>query len=174
MSACNTASPQPVNQGENRHMPDQIRDAVNQLHPNGRKAYLKNGNEIISGLERLDLQSMTPEKSFIYYYFACEWMAKLFYGISANKKLSDLKNDYSGFNISWIKQAQQNLNLSITLEELDTLFKRRTKSARDIRNKIAHKFTESTLQEIADRETEFIPIFKKLLKEWEAVSARLE
>ena len=155
-------------------MPDRIRDAVNKLHPNRRKAYLKSGNEIISGLERLNIQSMTTEKSFIYYYFACEWMAKLFYGISANKQLSIIKNDRSQFNVGWIKQAQQNLNLSITLEELDTLFKSRTKSARDIRNKIAHNFAGSTLQELADRETEFIPVFKKLLKEWEAVSARLE
>ena len=153
-------------------MSDQIRDAVNQLHINRRKAYLKSGKEIKSGLERLNIEPMKAEKSFMYYYFACEWMAKIFYGISANKKLADLKNDRR-FNISWIKQAQQKLNLSITLEELDTLFKGNTKSARDIRNKIAHNFAKSTLQEIADRETEFIPVFKKLLKEWEAVSARL-
>ena len=156
-------------------MSDQIRDAVNQLHINRRKAYLKSGKEIISGLERLDIEPepMKAEKSFMYYYFASEWMAKLFHGISANKQLAVLKKGRR-FYISWIKQAQQKLNLSITSEELDTLFKGNTKSARDIRNKIAHNFAESTLQEIADRETEFIPIFKKLLKEWEAVSARLE
>ena len=154
-------------------MSDQIRDAVNQLHINTRQAYLKSGNEIISGLERLNTQSMATEKCFIYYYFACEWMAMIFYGISDNKTVTDVERNRKPFDVRWIRKARKNLNLSITLEELDTLFKRHTKSARDIRNKIAHNFAESTLQELADRETEFIPVFKKLLKEWEAVSARL-
>ena len=155
-------------------MSDRIRDAVNQLHINRRKAYLKSGNEIISGLKRLNIQSMKAEKSFMYYYFACEWMAKIFYGISANKQLSVIKNDHSNFNVRWIRQAQQKLNLNITLEELDTLFKKENKSARNIRNKTAHNFAESTLQEIAELGTEHIPIFKKLLNEWETVSARLK
>ena len=155
-------------------MPDRIRDAVNQLHINRRQAYLKSGNEIISGLERLKIQSMRAEKSFLYYYFACEWMAKIFYGLSINKSIIELKKTGT-FDIEWIRKAQQNLGLSITLEELNALFyTKNKKSARHTRNKIAHNFAESTLQEIAERGTEHIPIFKKLLKEWEAVSARLE
>ena len=155
-------------------MPDRIRDAVNQLHINRRQAYLKSGNEIISGLEILNIQYMTAEKSFIYYYFACEWMAKIFYGLSVNMDITELKNTRK-FYIEWIRKARQNLELSITPEELNALFyTKNKKSARRIRNKTAHNFAGSTLQEIAERGTEHIPIFKKLLKEWEAVSARLE
>ena len=155
-------------------MPDRICDAVSNLDIRRRKAYLKSGNEIISGLERLKIQYMTAEKSFIYYYFACEWMAKILYGLSVNMSIIELKKPRS-FDIEWIRKARQNLDLSITPEELNALFyTKNKKSARHIRNKTAHNFAESTLQEIAERGTEHIPIFKKLLKEWEAVSARLE
>ena len=156
-------------------MPDPIRDAVNHLHVSRRKAYLKSGNEIISGLERLDIQSMTLEKSFVYYYFACEWMAKIFYGISDNKTVTELEWDRRPFDVRWIRKARQNLDLNITTEELNALFYTKNKKpARHLRSKIAHNFDESGLQEIAERGMEFIPIFKKLLKEWETVSARLE
>ena len=155
-------------------MSDRIRDAVNQLHLNTRQAYLKSGNEIISGLERLVIRDMPIEKRFIYYYFACEWMAKIFYGLSVNKSISKLKNTHK-FYIKWIRKARQNLELSITPEELNALFNTNNKnSARNIRNRIAHNFAESTLQEIAECGTEHIPVFKKLLNEWEAVSARLK
>ena len=40
-------------------MPDRIYDAVNKLNGNTRKAYLNSGNEIIQGLDRLNIQSMT-------------------------------------------------------------------------------------------------------------------
>ena len=155
-------------------MPDRICDAVNHLHINSRKAYLKSGNEIIPGLEKLNIQSMTAEKCFIYYYFACEWMAKIFYGISDNKTVTELEGD-RGFYVRRIRKARQNLDLSITTEELNALFyTKNKKSARNIRNNIVHKFGRKNLQEIAECGTEHIPVFKKLLKEWEAVSARLE
>lgn len=156
-------------------MPDRIRDAVSHLHSNTRQAYLKSGNEIISGLERLNIQSMTTEKCFIYYYFACEWMAKIFYGISDNKTVTELEGNRRPFDVRWIRKARKHLNLSITTEELNDLFYTKNEiSARNIRNDIVHHFSRKTLQEIAKCETEYIPIFKKLLKEWETVSVRLE
>ena len=159
---------------ENLHMSDRNCDAVRKLDTRRRNAYLKHGNEIISGLEKLNIQSMTAEESFIFYYFACEWMAKIFYGLSVNKSITELKK-LGSFDVEWIRRARQDLDLNITTEELNALFyTKHKKPARHLRNKTAHNFAESTLQEIAEHETEFIPIFKKLLKEWETVSARLE
>ena len=155
-------------------MTDRIRDTVIDLEHQSRSAYLKNGNEIILGLERLNIQSMTTEQSFMFYYFACEWLAKILYGISANKNISELKNPKFKFNVEQIRKAKQKLNLSITTEELDALFyTKNDNSARKIRNNVAHEFGQKSLQKIAEHETNYIPIFEKLLKEWEGVAALL-
>ncbi len=155
-------------------MTDRIRDTVINLDHQSRSAYLKNGNEIILGLERLNIQSMTVQGKFIFYYFACEWLAKILYGISSNKKISDVKKDRRPFDVRWIKKAKRDFNLSITPEELDDLFSTENKkSARNIRNDFAHEFGQKSLQKIAEHETNYIPIFQKLLKEWEGVAALL-
>ena len=154
-------------------MPDRIYDAVNNLNPTSRKAYLKSGNEIILGLERLNIKSMTAEQKLIFYYFACEWLAKILYGISSNKTISELKN-LKKFDVRWIKKAKRDFNLSITPEELDVLFNSSNKeSARYIRNKIAHEFGQKYLQEMEEHGTKYNPIFEKLLKEWESVAVLL-
>ena len=154
-------------------MPDRIYDAINNLNPTSRKAYLKSGNEIISGLERLNIKSMTAEQKLTFYYFACECLAKILYGISSNKTMSELRN-LKKFDVRWIKKAKRDFNLSITPEELDVLFNSNNKeSARYIRNKIAHEFGRKSLQEMAERKAKYLPIFQKLLKEWEGVATLL-
>ena len=150
-------------------------DTVINLDPRSKNAYLKNGNEIILGLERLNIQSMTAEQSFMFYYSACEWLAKIFYGVSENRNITELKNRNFKFRVEQIRKAQQNLNLSITTEELDELFyTENDKSARRIRNDIAHVFGRKSLQKMTEHGTRYIPIFKKLLREWEGISAQLE
>lgn len=136
-------------------------------------SYKRALEDIDRALDYLNANKLRHQGAFIYYYLACEKLAKIMKGVCCNKPKKDVFNSRSPTpSASDICQYVKKMGGSVNQNDVESIFDSRTpNSARVLRNNLFHEIGPSNAKKVMMHSSELLPKMKRFLHYKELVNA---
>ena len=129
-------------------------------------SYVRATDDIGRALDTLKVEELPAVASFLFYYLSCEKLAKIMKGVCKGKKKSEIFNPRSRTpDTNSINNYSKQLGCKMIKNNIDCIFaSNRQKSARWLRNQIAHEIGPSHAKQIVNEAPRLVPKMKKFLE----------
>ena len=139
------------------------------INPRAKGTYRRRLDDIAEALTKFQTEKLPANSAaqFVAYYFGCEKLAKGIVGINRSRSANSACNE--DMDPAAIEKAAGDLQLKISMPELQLLFRKEPKSnkkpsvARGIRDRIFHDFGPTNVDHAVKHAPTLIPIMKKFL-----------
>jgi len=151
-------------------------DSSFDLRPRSKGSYRRGVDDIFRALNTLRVDELKPVAAFLFYYLACEKLAKIMKGVCTGKKYKEIFAPNSRTpSAEDIRKYSNQLGGKAAGADFDAIFDRKRKnSARSLRDKIIHEIGPSHAKQIVNAAPSLVPKMKKFLKYNDAVIQYLQ
>jgi hypothetical protein len=134
--------------------------------PKLKGSYYRRIKDIPRALARKELafDTLSPVARFLCLFFGCEKLALGIVGLDEKFAAEDAYGKGRFVVLEEVKRSAAALGMSITGDELDSLFGPSKMSARELRHKIVHDFGPSNIQNVHALCPQHIPTMEKFLR----------
>ena len=135
--------------------------------PKRKGSYRRAVDDIYHALELLKVGNMEPVEAFLFYYLACEKLAKIMKGVCEKKTYKEVFRKGEGTPYPKdIKRYLKKMNCAFVEKEIGMIFRSRGKpaSARNLRDRLIHEFGPSHARKVAHRAHELVPMMRNFLQ----------
>ncbi len=143
---------------------------------NTKGSYRRATDDIGRALKQLRINDMPDVAAFLFYYLACEKLAKIMKGACLGKKKDEIFEARGGTpSASKICSYLQQLNCTFQEENINSIFDKDKKySARWLRNNIVHEIGPSHAKQIVEHSRNLVQKMKLFLRYRKSVVQYLE
>lgn len=133
------------------------------INPKTKGSYRRAAEDIDRALKQLNIKKMPGVASFVFYYLACEKLAKIMYGVATKKrKTAVFKSNTPRWNL--IADYSKSLGCSVSRSDIESIFSSKiTRSGRNLRNNIIHEIGPAHAKQIAAEAPVLVPKMKSFI-----------
>ena len=136
------------------------------IEPRSKGSYRRALDDIGRALLILKADRLEPVASFLFYYLACEKLAKIMKGVCKRKKKTEMfKRNSQTPNIDEIEAYSKQLGCKISIHDIGDIFSgSNLNSARYLRNQIVHEIGPSHAKQIVNEAWRLVPKMQRFIE----------
>ena len=136
------------------------------INPRSKGSYRRAADDIERALSILNADKLEPVASFLFYYLACEKLAKILKGVCTRQNKTQIFSRASHTpSANEIEKYLKHLGCKTPKSDIDDIFvSGHENSARSLRNKIIHEIGPTHAKQIVNEASRLVPMMKNFIE----------